>query len=142
MIETAREADLSDVLSLLSASSLPSAGVEEHLEDFLVARDERSELLGCIGLEVYDDVGLLRSLAVTSGSRGAGLGGALVERLLTEARERGIRTMYLLTTTAERYFPRFGFERLTRAEADPCLLASEELRGACPDTAVLMRLRL
>jgi amino-acid N-acetyltransferase len=49
---------------------------------------------------------------------------------------------HLLTTTAERYFPRFGFEVIPRAEADPKLEASEELRGACPSTAVLMRRRL
>lgn len=142
MIGIARDSDLDDVLSLLENSSLPSAGVEEHFENFLVARDEARRFLGCIGLEAYGDVGLLRSLAVTTDSRGSGIGRALVERLFAEARGRGVRTLYLLTTTAERYFPRFGFERLPRAEADPSLLASEELRGACPDTAVLMRLRL
>jgi N-acetylglutamate synthase-like GNAT family acetyltransferase len=116
--------------------------VEEHFGSFLVARDGRGLLFGCIGLETYGKVGLLRSLAVESARRGEGVGNGLVEELFASARSRGIETLYLLTTTAERYFPRFGFEVIPRAEADVKLAASEELRGACPATAVLMRRRL
>lgn len=54
----------------------------------------------------------------------------------------GIATLYLLTTSAEAYFRRFGFESLARDQAVPALEASEELRGACPASAVLMRILL
>src|SRR2546430_8204610 len=45
----------------------------------------------------------------------SGIGRQLVEQLLERAEEAGIDELYLLTTTAENYFPRFGFTRTTRA---------------------------
>jgi amino-acid N-acetyltransferase len=142
MISVADRGDLPDVLELLQSSSLPVAGVASQLESFLVARDEAGRLVGTIGLEVYEKVGLLRSLVVRSDRRSAGVGTELVNRLLVLAREKKVETVYLLTTTAETYFPRFGFVRVPRDDADPRLAASEELRGACPSSAILMRARL
>ena len=142
MIAPPAPAALPEVLALLRESSLPLAGVEEHFDSFLVARTEEGALAGCVGLERYGDVGLLRSLAVAAPARGSGLGASLVLRLFELARSNGIATLYLLTTTAEGYFPRFGFERIAREESDPKLEASAELRGACPASAVLMRRKL
>lgn len=70
------------------------------------------------------------------------MGKLLVERLLETARARGVSAMYLLTTTADKYFPRFGFEPIPRDQADSRLQASEEFLGACPDAAVCMWRRL
>ncbi|HEY7697646.1 MAG TPA: arsenic resistance N-acetyltransferase ArsN2 [Vicinamibacteria bacterium] len=142
MISRAERAALPEVVALLQDSSLPVAGVAENFGSFLVARAKDGRLVGCIGLEVYGDVGLLRSLAVASSERGSGLGTKLVAELLDLARSKGVESLYLLTTTAESYFPRFGFERLSREEADPKLEASAELQGACPASAILMRRRL
>jgi amino-acid N-acetyltransferase len=139
-IETAQRGELPRIHELLEEADLPVAGVD-HAESFLVAR-EQERLVGCIGLEVYGDVALLRSLAVRPETRGSGLGKLLVERLLETASARGVSVMYLLTTTAAEYFPRFGFEPIPREQADPRLQASEEFRGACPDSAVCMRLRV
>lgn len=139
MISQAERDALPEVVALLQESSLPVAGVAENFPSFLVARAKDGRLTGCIGLEVYGDVGLLRSLAVASSERGSGLGTKLVSGLFDLARSKGVETLYLLTTTAEGYFPRFGFERLSREEADPKLEASAELRGACPASAILMR---
>jgi len=141
-IETALRGELPRILELLEEAGLPVAGVD-HAEAFLVAREQAEHgcLVGCIGLEVYGDVGLLRSLAVRPDTRGGGWGKRLVERLLETARLRGVSVMYLLTTTAAEYFPRFGFEPIPREQADSRLQASEEFRGACPDSAVCMRRR-
>ena len=108
------------------------------LPDFVVA-EEGGRLVGAIGLEVYGDVALLRSAVVQQGRRGTGLGQGLVARLLEHAAARGVREVYLLTTTAERYFPRFGFAPVPREAVAPALWASEEFRGACPDSAIAMR---
>ncbi len=139
-IETAKRSELPRILELLEEADLPVAGVD-RAESFLVAR-EQERLVGCIGLEIYGDVGLLRSLVVRPDTRGGGLGKLLVERLLETARVRGVSVLYLLTTTADEYFPRFGFEPIPRDQADSRLQASEELRGACPDSAVCMWRRL
>jgi amino-acid N-acetyltransferase len=47
--------------------------------------------------------------------------------------------MYLLTTTAERYFPKFGFERIERRDVPETVQASVEFTSACPASAVVMR---
>ena len=133
--------ELTELLELLSECGLPREGVAEHLDGFLVAREDGA-LRGVVGLESYGDVALLRSLAVRPAARGKGWGGKLVQSLMEVAQERNIRTLYLLTETAEGFFPRFGFERIPRDRMDARLEASRELQGVCPESAVAMRLDL
>ena len=140
-IHTAKITDLPDILTLLKASALPVAGIDEHVETTLIARDQ-GKIMGCAAVEVYGQAGLLRSVAVEAGRRGEGLGERLTKAALELARQRGVRTVYLLTTTASHFFPRFGFTAIPRAELDPALEQSEELRGACPASALAMRASL
>ncbi|MGH7607647.1 MAG: arsenic resistance N-acetyltransferase ArsN2, partial [Gemmatimonadales bacterium] len=138
-VRRATIADLPDIVALLEATELPVAGIAAHIGDAVVARE--GTLLGCAAVEVYGKAGLLRSVAVAPNRRGTGLGQRLTAAALERARQRGVRDVYLLTTTAGDFFPRFGFAAITRAELDPALAASAELRGACPDSAVAMRAR-
>jgi amino-acid N-acetyltransferase len=140
-IHAATVNDLPDIVALLEASALPVAGIDAHVETALVARDAE-RLLGCAAVEVYGQAGLLRSVAVDAERRGEGLGERLTKAALELARERGVRNIYLLTTTASHFFPRFGFTAISRTELDPALERSEELRGACPETALAMRASL
>ena len=54
------------------------------------------------------------------------------------AATHGLTPLYLLTTTAEDFFPRFGFSRITRQEVPESVRASVEFRSACPASAVVM----
>jgi amino-acid N-acetyltransferase len=130
--------DLPDILALLEASKLPVAGIGRHVATALIARDA-GRLVGCAAVEVYGSAALLRSVAVAADRRGTGLGRELTGAALELARERGVKDVYLLTTTADGFFPRFGFAVIPRDEIDPALRRSEELRGACPSSAVAMR---
>jgi len=136
-IRRAKSSDLSAVESLLTASDLPTDGVRDNFSGFVVADDDGA-IAGAIGLEKYGSAALLRSAVVAPDHRGTGVGRKLVEQLLERAEEAGIDELYLLTTTAEKYFPRFGFTRTTRATVPDAVKASAEFRGACPDTAVVM----
>ena len=136
-IRRAKSSDLSAVESLLTASDLPTDGVRDNFSGFVVA-DDNGAIAGAIGLEKYGSVALLRSAVVAPDHRGTGVGRKLVEQLLERAEEAGVDELYLLTTTAEKYFPRFGFTRTTRATVPDAVKASAEFRGACPDTAVVM----
>jgi len=140
-IRRARGSDLPAVRRLLAGAGLPLDGVEESFDGFLVASRE-GVVLACIGLERFGGFGLLRSAAVRARSRGRGIGATLARRLIGAAEASGVREIYLLTTTAADYFPRFGFERVDRGEVPAPVRASAEFRGACPDSAVAMRLRL
>jgi amino-acid N-acetyltransferase len=133
--------DAAAVRALLSESKLPLDGVPDDLAHFLVAERDGT-VVGAIGMEYFGDAGLLRSAVVSPALRGTGLGERLVTSLLTDAKKRGLHDVVLLTTTADTWFPRFGFTRTTRAEVPKALHASEEFKGACPDSAVVMSLRL
>ncbi|HET9726048.1 MAG TPA: hypothetical protein VFP28_03965, partial [Gemmatimonadales bacterium] len=58
---------------------------------------------------------------------------------LEDGRGAGVRDVYLLTTTAEHYFPRLGFACVGRETVPAALQASAEFTGACPVSAVVMR---
>jgi amino-acid N-acetyltransferase len=138
MIESARAEDVADVLRLLETNHLPTDGLTEHWPTTIVARDG-NRIVGSAALEVYADGALLRSVAVDPSMHGRGLGGALVAAALDLANRRGIPALYLLTTTAEGFFPRFGFTRITRGEVPPGVQQSVEFTSACPASAVVMR---
>jgi arsenite methyltransferase len=140
VIRAARPSDLAAVERLLAASGLPLDGVREALSTFVVA-ERAGEILGVGGLEVCRDDALLRSVTVAPGWRGRGLGRTLVERLIALAQSRGIRALYLLTTTAEHYFPRFNFVRTSRDAVPPAVRETVEFRRVCPDSAVVMYTR-
>jgi N-acetylglutamate synthase-like GNAT family acetyltransferase len=96
-------------------------------------------VVGVAGMERYGDSGLLRSVAVAPDWRRTGIGRTLVERVLEESRAAGVRDVYLLTTTAEHYFPRLGFGCVDRQTVPAAMQASAEFTGACPASAVVMR---
>lgn len=139
-IRTATAADAVAVRALLTSAKLPLDGVPDDLAHFLVAERDGT-VVGAIGLEPYGEAALLRSAVVAPAVRGTGLGERLVHALLEAAQASGARELVLLTTTADAWFPRFGFERIARDLAPVALQASEEFRGACPASAVVMRRR-
>jgi amino-acid N-acetyltransferase len=141
-IRQATKDDLPRVIELLESSSLPITGVAQALSGFLVAEREGS-IVGSIGIESCGDrFALLRSTAVQNEWRGRGLGRRLVERAIAAAKANGVDAVYLLTTTAERYFPSFGFERVERSEVPDAVQATEEFSSACPASATVMALHL
>ena len=134
----ATAADLPAISTLLQRCSLPLDGVNDWVDDFMIAESNGS-IVGSAALERYGDFGLLRSAAVADELRGQGIASQLVEKAIEKAKAAKLRDIFLLTTTAEDYFPRFGFSRIPRAEVPAELNESRELQGACPDTAIVMR---
>jgi amino-acid N-acetyltransferase len=141
VIRSARASDLPRAEALLRDAHLPLDGFREHLADAMVAERD-SEIVGCVALEVYGEAALLRSLVVSPAERGRDLGCRLTSEALRLAKDRGSRDVYLLTETADRFFPRFGFTPLDRSQAPAALLASVEFQSACPKSAIFMHTRL
>ena len=129
--------DLPAVEQLLAASGLPLDGVREAFDTFVVAESD-ADLVGVAGLEVCCDNALLRSVAVRPEWRSHGVGRALVTRLIADAESRGLNALFLLTTSAERYFPSFGFHPIARQEVPEDIRATVEFREACCATATVM----
>ena len=66
------------------------------------------------------------------------VGRALVTRTIAEAEGRGVKALYLLTTTAEHYFPTFGFTVVSRDSVPDDVKETPEYRGMCPSSATVM----
>ena len=136
-IRPATATDLSAVETLLRQNDLPVVGVQPIIEDFLVA-ESGNDVVGVVGMEYCCNYGLLRSTAVDREWRSRGIARQLVERIIAQAEARGINALYLLTTTAESYFPSFGFTKTTRDTVPAEVQATDEFRGACPASATVM----
>lgn len=136
-----QKADLPAVQTFLKGQHLPIDGIVGNRSGFLLVEDQ-GRLIGVAGLEVHGNVGLLRSVAVDPAYRSQGIARQLVQQAIQYARQLRLTDLYLLTTTAENYFPRFGFKKIPRTQAPTVLHGSAEFQGACPETAALMHLPL
>jgi amino-acid N-acetyltransferase len=142
LIRTAQQEDLPSIEALLRDCALPTDGVAPMLlasaDEFVVATDQQNTLVAVAGVEGTSAHGLLRSVAVHPQWRAHGVGNRLVQWLVERADADGRRALYLLTTTAEHYFPRFGFVPIGRDEVPTDIAATVEFTTACPASAICM----
>lgn len=140
-IRNASDADLPAISKLLQGCELPHDDVHARVH-FMVA-EENGHLVGVGGIEPCGaSVALLRAFAVQPAVRGRGIARALYEAVRAQAYATGIRDVYLLTTTAERYFTRLGFTPVARDDAPEAIRRTRQFCALCPDTAQLMHVRL
>jgi amino-acid N-acetyltransferase len=142
-IDEARKSDHAAIVVLLQDTNLPPDSIETHLENFLVIRHPEAGagpefLIGSVGLEVYGESALLRSLAVHPDFQGTGLGTRLVNSIIEVAKERGINQLFLLTDTAEEYFKRKGFVIVTRDQVPEDMKLSIEFTTLCTSSPSMM----
>ncbi len=136
-ISKATAGDIEVVEALLEREQLPLVGLR-HAGVVLVARSG-NRIVGSAALEFYQEGALLRSVAVDAEHRGTGIGGELTRMALDIAKRHGLSEVYLLTSTAERFFPRFDFTIVDRADVPVTVQTSAEFAHACPSTAIVMR---
>ncbi len=126
------------VFELLSQCELPSSDLQKSdLETFFGCGDEVNPD-GIIGLEQYGVYGLLRSLAVAPEARNQGCAKLLVIKVEEFSKTRGIKTIYLLTTTAKQFFSRLGYSEVERQSVPDAIKATAEFSSLCPDSATVM----
>ena len=141
-IREARVSDIANVQRLLTELQLPLDGVPESLQHFYVAT-ANDRIVGVAGLElVGGDAALLRSVAVDGQYRSIGIASRLIASVVADAQLAGVTDLYLLTTSAREYFARKGFEVVERSSVPKPLRDTAEFKGACPDSATVMIMRL
>jgi amino-acid N-acetyltransferase len=136
-IRPAHPSDLARVQALLRGAALPWEDIAPHLGSFIVG-EQGGALVASAGFEQYGVQALVRSVAIAPPLRSAGLGAALCDTLLGDARRRGVRDAYLLTTTAPRFFARLGFAPIARELTPPTIRATREFAELCPASAAVM----
>jgi amino-acid N-acetyltransferase len=140
ILQPATVDSLSLIQKLLEGNHLPSSDLRTALDKLFLGY-VASDFIGIGGIEDYEDCGLLRSFIVVEKFRGKGYGRALFQSLIEQARTMGIQELYLLTTTADGFFEKMGFECVDRQSAPAKLQQTSEFSRLCPAAAVCMRLR-
>lgn len=127
-----------DVVRLLASASLPMSDLSDgDMRDFFYAGPADAPI-GIVGLQFYGSDALLRSLVVSATHRAQGLGQKLVEHAEQHARVRGVATVYLLTTTAERFFRARGYVVTPRDSAPPAIRSTPEFATLCPASSAFL----
>lgn len=90
----------------------------ESLQQFRVVEDG-GRIVGCGALHVmWEDLAEVRTLAVHPSASGRGVGGQLLEALLDDARDLGIKRVFCLTFEVD-FFGRHGFEPIEGQAVEP-----------------------
>jgi N-acetylglutamate synthase-like GNAT family acetyltransferase len=85
-----------------------------HIKEYHVARTANGEVVGSVALKLYNqELGELAALAVRQDQQGTGVGRALCDAVLAEARMLGLRQVFALTRKPL-FFLRLGFSLAER----------------------------
>jgi amino-acid N-acetyltransferase len=138
MLSLVQQNDAGELAAALIAAKLPVDDISEGGRRFWRAIDEAGGVIGYGGIEGSGTDVLLRSVVILPARRGSGLGRALIDALLREAKEAGGRRVWLLTTDAADFFGRLGFERRDRATAPGVVTQSRQFTALCPASAAVL----
>ena len=101
----------------------------ESLQEFRIAEDDAGAIIGCGALHVmWEDIAEVRTLATSEDWRGRGVGHALLDQLVEDAREIGVGRVFCLTFEVP-FFQRHGFEVMADQSAVDPEVYSELLRS-------------
>jgi amino-acid N-acetyltransferase len=133
--------NLPQIKALLEASQLPASDIDLNKQLFLVALHDQA-VVGTIALEVVGNSALLRSFAVDVKFRSRQIGARLYREAVAQSKQKGIAHLFLLTTTADRYFDRLSWQRIGRDEVPEAIGATTEFASICPVSAIVMKFDL
>ena len=127
------------LIELLAAEQLPTDDLADTTAEFLAFDDAPGARIGFAGLEMLGEVALLRSLVILPGARGRGHGAAIVREMIAMAATRGVKELFILTTTAAPFFAKLGFRPIERRQAPASIASTPEFATLCPASAIIMR---
>jgi N-acetylglutamate synthase-like GNAT family acetyltransferase len=111
-IRPARETEAARIRDLIHSAGINPTGLD--WKRFVVAADERDEMIGCGQLKPHGhDIVELASIAVYPEHRGKGIARAIIEHLI----EEGPRPLYLMCESKlGALYEKFGFRAVTYEE--------------------------
>lgn len=134
--------ELDSLKEFLRSNNLPAEDISLNNGLFVAYYNTHDVLVGSGGLEFYNNLALLRSLAVSPELRGQQVGKEIVSQLLEAAKQRGISEVYLLTQTASFFFQKMGFKPVARENVPDAIQKSSEFITVCPASADVLLLKL
>jgi amino-acid N-acetyltransferase len=136
-IKLATNQELEKALALLENNQLPTSDIAENVELYTVYNNEN--LIGTIGLEVFNTEGLLRSVSLDSTVQYKGFGTQILAIFEAKIKEKGIQNLYLLTTTAQGFFQKNNYQTISRDEVSDAIKETAEFKSVCPSSAIVMK---
>ena len=127
-------------IELLQKHKLPVIDINEDKLLYLLLDGER--IIGTVGLEIFEDCALLRSVSIIKEEQGKGYGKFMNEEIEKYAKESGINCMYLLTTSAKNFFDKQGYCVINREDSPASVKQTAEFTSLCPSSAVVMKKRI
>lgn len=97
---------------------------------------------GIIGLERFNNLGFLRSLVILEEYRKKGCGREICIGLLNYAKSKGIKEVYLLTTTAKNFFEKINFNLVKPEKIPKAIKNTGQFSYFCPDSAACLKINL
>ena len=137
----AEPGDLAGIRALLSQYELPHEDVDPHLLNMIVAKKD-AHLVGTAAVELHGTAALLRSVCVAQRCRSLGVATHLCDLVSAHAQSLGATHLYLLTTTAARFFEARGFSHCARDSVPADIRATTEFLGLCPASAACLVLQM
>ncbi|MFE8701865.1 hypothetical protein ACFYKX_14790 [Cytobacillus sp. FJAT-54145] len=136
--------DINKLVAFLEKAGLSTEGVAESIDYFLILEDEQGNINATLGIEPLGNIGLLRSLVMTTKASENELF-TIFEQMLLLAREKQIQSLYLATNKAGslQFFDLMGFVKEEKAQLPEELLHSEHVRHILTvDNSVFMKLNM
>jgi len=129
--------DFPEIKTLLAECDLPHSDLSVEKQNMVVAEIDH-KIVGCAGLEAYSGKALFRSLAVKPLYRNMQIALTLTEKVLEMGQDQGISEFFLLTTTADSYFEKLGWNIIERSKVPDDIQSTNEFSSICPSTATCM----
>jgi len=135
LLRRARTADVRGIKALVDGFASdnillrkPLVTLYETVQEFRVAV-RGPAVVGCGALHVlWEDLGEVRTIGVDPAVQGSGVGYALVDELIAQARALGLRSLFVLTFEVS-FFERHGFREIDGSPVSPDVYA-EMLQSA------------
>jgi amino-acid N-acetyltransferase len=125
------------LLDILAENKLPVNDIVHNTTLFAWMADK--QIKGTAGWEQFENNALIRSVSIKKDWQQHGMGSSLYKALEDAAIERGIRHLYLLTTTADGFFLKQGFSVISRDEVPEYIQNTKQFSSTCPASAIVMK---
>jgi amino-acid N-acetyltransferase len=139
-IVPASQNSFSAAIELLKKNNLPTEDINPGTQLFVV--EEGDEIIATVAVEYDYNDALLRSLSVSESKRSGGMGAELVDFIENYVRQQGVRTIYILTTTAAGFFSKRGYTLIERSNVPQFIKDTKEYSVICVSSSTLMKKQL
>ncbi|WP_163714763.1 arsenic resistance N-acetyltransferase ArsN2 [Mangrovibacterium lignilyticum] len=129
--------ELGKASEILKEANLPTTDLTEAPVQ-LFGLYRKNQLVAVGGLEMYGKSAILRSLAIQKAFRSNGVGSLLLSKIEKKATELQLSDLYLLTTTAEKFFDSHQYKKCHHDSCPKEIQQSQEFASICPSTAICL----